>query len=687
MNKKYYSLKSAIILPFVLLITLILSVEALIWKLDYDFLAKEQGSKIVSALNETTQERLRMLLEQPLNANMVISKELLYKDLDGNNLEEIEKYLFRIYSALGDSMPQISVTGYGDEQGRYIGFRKTGMGYDLIVKDSRTEGDLIIYDGTTMEDQVIASYEDYDPRGRPWYVPVKENPIPQWSDIYVNYDEIMEATITFLAPVIEDDGTFKGVMAGDIKLTGINDFLKNDQTKGSGAIYIIDQSNNIIAHSGEEEVILTEQGDPPTGTLMQATDSTNTLISQSAGLVTSDFLLDEVLQQKINGDQHYMLVSKMRSPANLNWRIVIVIPESDMMGQVAARNIWTFSVLILIAIVAFVFGLVLINRITNPIIGSTKTAMEIASGNWSAKQAKTAIHVKEIQELSESIDIMGDNIKESFEQIKYNEDRLEYLVAQQREELELAMAELLNKEKLASLGSLVSGISHEINTPLGVAVSATSLLEQNTEKATDHMMTGSMTKEELITYMDNVIETTTILSKNLNRASDLIKSFKNIAVNQSVEKKSTFNIKDYIESLLLSLKHEYKKKDHTFEIICEPDLVIHSYSGTISQILTNLIMNSIIHGFKDIVGGHIIIEVADHVDRLTLIYKDNGRGMDEETRKRVFEPFFTTNRNQGGSGLGLNIVYNLVTGQLKGKISCDSNINIGTTFTIEFEKE
>jgi signal transduction histidine kinase len=687
MNKKYYSLKSAIILPFVLLITLILSVEAVIWKLDYDFLAKEQGSKIVSALNETTQERLRILLEQPLNANMVISKELLYKELDGEDLEGIENYLFRIYSALGDAIPQVSVTGYGDEQGRYIGFRKTDVGYDLMVKDSRTDGDLIIYDGITMKDDIIASYEGYDPRGRPWYVPVKENPIPQWSDIYVNYDEIMEATITFLAPVIEDNGTFKGVMAGDIKLTGINDFLKNDQTKGSGAIYIIDQSNNIIAHSGEEEVILTEEGDPPTGTLMQATDSSNTLISQSAGLVTSDFVLDEVLQQKINGDQHYMLVSKMRSPANLNWRIVIVIPESDMMGQVAARNIWTFSVLILIAIIAFIFGLVLINRITNPIIGSTKTAMEIASGNWSAKQPKTAIHVKEIQDLSESIDIMGDNIKESFKQIKYNEDRLEYLVAQQREELELAMAELLNKEKLASLGSLVSGISHEINTPLGVAVSATSLLEQNTEKATEHMIAGNMTKEELITYMDNVVETSTILSKNLDRASDLIKSFKNIAVNQSVERKSTFNVSDYIHSLLLSLKHEYKKKDHTFEVICEPDLVIHSYSGSISQILTNLIMNSIIHAFKDIAGGHITIQVVNHPDRLTLIYRDNGRGMDEETRKRVFEPFFTTNRNQGGSGLGLNIVYNLVTGQLNGNISCESSINIGTTFTIEFEKE
>lgn len=120
------------------------------------------------------------------------------------------------------------------------------------------------------------------------------------------------------------------------------------------------------------------------------------------------------------------------------------------------------------------------------------------------------------------------------------------------------MTELLNKEKLASLGSLVSGISHEINTPLGVAVSATSLLEQNTEKATEYMLAGKMTKEGLIDYMDNVIETSTILSKNLNRASDLIKSFKNIAVNQSVERKSTFNVTEYIHSILLSLKHEYK---------------------------------------------------------------------------------------------------------------------------------
>lgn len=819
MNKKHISLKFAVIIPFIALITLVLSIEAIIWKFDYNFLAKEQGSKIVHALNETTQERLKHLLTQPLNANMVIRDELLTKNLNTDNLEEIQVYLHRIVSSISGPMPQVSALGYGDEFGNYIGLRIDQNSINLMVKDMRTDGNLNIYSDATINSEVLASYEKYDPRERPWYKPVKENPIPQWSDIYVNYDEQMESTITFLAPVTDDKNNFKGVMAGDIKLDGINDFLKNDKTKGNGVIYIIDESFNIIAHSGNEDVMTTVEGDPPSGTLMQAADSENNLINTSAKyLLQNTFSYDNIIQHTISGTQHYMLVSKMREPENLNWRVIVVIPESDLMGEVQQRNQITFGILILISIMASGFGLLILNNITNPIIRNTNRAVEIAHGNWSKTSCEASSKIREIDDLSSAIAKMGNNIKDSFEELEFKEERYRSLVEnvdsmiyslsvdgkflslnqsferildhptddligqhfscvftneeniefwtnfiggvthskekqtekfeyydsreqkhiisatlipllndkndlimligantditelitaqeqiaelhakekerlaqqveQKTEELNRAMSELLDKEKLASLGSLVSGISHEINTPLGVAVSAASLLETNSEKAILEIQKGKITKDNLIQYMNSVDETATILSNNLKRASDLVKSFKNIAVNQSSETKLHFNIYDYIQSVLLSLKHEYKGRDHTFEIICNKELRLYSYSGAFSQILTNLIMNSIIHGFKEIKGGHIRIEVAESKDNIKLIYTDDGVGMPEEVRKRVFEPFFTTNRNQGGSGLGLNIVYNLVTGQLGGKISCYSSPEKGTTFTIELEKE
>lgn len=819
MKSNNYSLKFVVILPFVALIILILSIAAVIWKLDYDFLATEQGSKIVHALNETTQERLTHLLVQPLNANLIISREVLSKELDTSSLNEVENYLYRIFTSINQSMPQFSVIGYGDEYGHYIGFRANDDGYSLMLKDGRTNNNLNIYRDEKDSSEIVAAYENYDPRQRPWYIPVKNNPVNQWSDIYVNYDEKMDSTITFLSPVIDDNGIFKGVMAGDIKLDGINEFLKNDKTKGNGVIYIIDNKFNIIAHSGTEDVMTIVEGDPPTAELMIASNSKNSLIQYSSQYFMDNTLeYEHVIQQDINGEPHYTLASKMRSPENLHWSVIVVIPESDLMGEVQERNQITFAILIIISILGLAIGLYILNSVTTPILQSTSVAVAIANGNWDTKPPKTSHRVREINDLSTAIGTLGNNIKDSFAQIQFNEERyrslvenvdsmiysmtpvgnfisvnhtfesnlgikrealigkhfstiftqpenitfwnayvesvlrektkqtvkfeyknydnerkiitatlipilnddndvvmiigantditglieaqeeiaelhssdkerLALLVDQRTIELERAMAELIDKEKLASLGSLVSGISHEINTPLGVAVSAASLLETKSSKTTNLLITGDITRQDLINYMNDVDETSRILSSNLKRASDLVKSFKEIAVNQSIETKLDFNIYDYIQSVLLSLKHEYKGKGHTFEIICDKTLKIYSYSGAFSQILTNLIMNSIIHGFKDINDGHITIEVIKNSSAFFLIYKDDGHGMSETTKKRIFEPFYTTNRNKGGSGLGLNIVYNIVTGQLNGKITCESTLNEGTTFIIEIEKE
>lgn len=812
-------MKFAVILPFVALIILILSIEVIIWKSDYEFLAKEQGTKIVHALNDTIQERLTHMLIQPLNANVVISKELITKDIEGGDLESVEAYLLRVFSALRQAMPQISVVGYGDEQGRYIGFRANPDNFSLMLKDSRTMDALIIYEDETTDSNVIASYDQYDPRQRPWYRPVKENPTYQWSDIYVNYDEQMESTITFLAPVMDDYGVFKGVMAGDVKLNGINHFLKMDTTKGSGVIYIVDEHLNIIAHSGEKDIMTVLDDDSSAGQLMQATNSEDPLIRASAHLLNFQTTeTEKVMQQQLNNKQHYMLVSKMRSPQNLDWRIVVIIPETDLMGNVQQRNQITFTGLILISIIGLGVGLIVLNRITNPIIESTSTAVAIAKGNWAIKQKVSNSKVKEIDALSKAIATLGQNIQDSFETIQFNEERyrslvenvdssiyslttdgyfisvnsafekatnkqrgdiigdhftilfndqtsilfwtnfinevcqskksgyrkfeydnfegkrsivttrlipllneqgdilliigantdvtnlieaeeeiaslhakekedLEHLVEKRTVELERAMKELFDKEKLASLGRLVSGIAHEINTPLGVAISASSLLDTNNKKTVEDLIGGKMTRQGLIGYMEKVDETTAILTNNLVRASNLIKSFKEIAVNQSAERKKEFNVYDYINAVLVSLKHEYKSKRHRFNVTCDRHLVIYSYSGAFSQILTHLIMNSIIHGFKESTGGHITIQVERHQERIRLIYKDDGSGMEEDVKKRIFEPFYTTNRNLSGSGLGLNIVYNIITGQLNGTISCDSRLNEGTSFIIEFEKD
>ncbi|MDD4600896.1 Adaptive-response sensory-kinase SasA [bioreactor metagenome] len=241
---------------------------------------------------------------------------------------------------------------------------------------------------------------------------------------------------------------------------------------------------------------------------------------------------------------------------------------------------------------------------------------------------------------------------------------------------------LIQQEKLASLGSLVAGIAHEINTPVGTGVTAASYLEQETQTILNQFRNNSLKKSELDNYISAARDATSIILLNLRRASELISSFKQVAVDRSSDSKQNFNLKKYIGAVLLSLRPQLKKTDHAIIINCDEYLDLHSYPGDFSHIITNLIINSLIHAFPAGTKGTITIDVSIISDKLTLIYHDDGVGIPHHHLSKIFEPFFTTRRGQGGTGLGLNIIYNIVTQNLKGSIICTSQQGKGVTFTI-----
>ena len=278
------------------------------------------------------------------------------------------------------------------------------------------------------------------------------------------------------------------------------------------------------------------------------------------------------------------------------------------------------------------------------------------------------------------------------ELLKNENERLETLIEEKTNELNETMKELMEREKMASLGSLVAGISHEINTPLGVAVTAASFLVDENKAIMNTINEGGLTRELLAAYLENANESTRIIQNNLRRAADLIASFKSISADQSTEKEERFNFCDYLQSILLMLKHEYKNTGHRITVECPEDLFLFSYPGAYSQIFTNLIMNSLIHGFREKEAGEIHIRVIPAASDsgkkklLRIEYQDNGAGISKENLKHIFDPFFTTARgtdSKSGSGLGLNILYNLVTTKLGGTVKCKSDPGKGVLFMIE----
>ncbi len=257
-------------------------------------------------------------------------------------------------------------------------------------------------------------------------------------------------------------------------------------------------------------------------------------------------------------------------------------------------------------------------------------------------------------------------------------------LSQALERIKDTQKQLVEAEKMASLGNLVAGVAHEINTPVGVAVTAVSHMIGTTENIIKDYNDDNISKFELEEYLNESMETIELLFMNLNKAATLINGFKRVSADMSVEDKRTFNFKKYINDILLSLSPKLKKYKHSIRVFCDEHIEILSYPGVHSQIITNLIINSIKHGYNEDDKGNIEIRVTKDENNIKLIYSDDGKGMDSETRSKIFEPFFTTNRLTG-TGLGLHIVFNLVTQTLKGTITCESSLSKGTQFIIEFK--
>ncbi|AZZ92301.1 HAMP domain-containing histidine kinase [Hahella sp. KA22] len=252
--------------------------------------------------------------------------------------------------------------------------------------------------------------------------------------------------------------------------------------------------------------------------------------------------------------------------------------------------------------------------------------------------------------------------------------------------LEETQRQLMQREKMAALGRLVAGVAHEINTPIGVIVTAATLLTEETDRLHKNYVSENLSEEAFTDYIDAARDSSRLITTNAGRAASLIQSFKQVAVDQSAGEERRFNLSQYLYEIVTSLSPALKKASSSVSIKGPQELEIYSHPGALSQILTNLILNSLTHGFD---GGGGVVDIRFDVvgDQIELRVCDNGVGIPESSRDKVFEPFFTSKRNEGGSGLGLHILHSLVTNVLNGKVRiADTDAGQGVAFVIEFPR-
>jgi signal transduction histidine kinase len=250
-------------------------------------------------------------------------------------------------------------------------------------------------------------------------------------------------------------------------------------------------------------------------------------------------------------------------------------------------------------------------------------------------------------------------------------------------------SQLLEMEKMATLGTMMSSLTHEINTPLGVSVTAANFLSEIQHNCFEKLQDEQLKRSELVNYLKESAEASQIIERNILRANELIKTFKRLSVDQHSQDIRTFALCDYVYEVLLSLKPRLKHTPHKFCVDIPANLTINSNPGALSQLLINLIMNSAHHAFSPGTEGRITIKAKIEYDlernqKLVFIYQDNGIGMAAQTIENIYKPFFTLARETESSGLGMHICNNIVMKVLRGTIDCRSELGKGVEFTIAF---
>ena len=298
--------------------------------------------------------------------------------------------------------------------------------------------------------------------------------------------------------------------------------------------------------------------------------------------------------------------------------------------------------------------------------------------------------------LATLVEAYGRSVREQRRLVKVS-DRLQGQLASVNQELDKRRAEaeetldhlkatqesLIQAEKLASLGALVGGVAHEINTPVGIALSCASHLADAATAMRALFDADNIGIDDFERFLRTLSDTTGLILANCERAAELIRGFKQVAVDRTSSERRRFDLCAYVRETMASLGPQLRQSGHQIAIDCPGGIAMDSYPGALSQVLSNFVMNSLVHGFAPGNTGTLTIRIdVLEPDQVRIVYSDDGRGIDPDHLGRVFDPFFTTKRGSGGSGLGLHIVYNLVTGPLKGSLGVQSEPGQGTTFTL-----
>lgn len=520
----------------------------------------------------------------------------------------------------------------------------------------------------------------YDAREREWYKKAILNPNQVVvSGIYTTSSK--EKVVLCVTTVFDDNKKLRGVITVDFDLSILSETIENSKIGQNGYLILADKDGIILAHPNAPELI---------GEKIDAasfSDITTETLNQEGSFASTDS----------KNNKYYAKIYNS-SMTSFPLYYIAVLPEKELYANSITLIINLLWALVILIIISILLSYWISKNFTKPLIKLSELSEKVTSGELFHRLESELQRNDEIGDLAnkfnqmigaleESQKTLEDKVKartQDYQEANANLTQINEALSQTLDQLKSTQNQLIISEKLASLGGLVSGIAHEVNTPLGVAVTASTYLDKLIHELSTAFENKTLTQSELAMVIQKTKDSIDVLTRNLERAADLIQNFKQVAVDQSSEMKRQVVVKQYIEGILKSLYPHIKTRPVQIQIHCEDDLDVETYPGALAQIITNFVMNSLIHGFEQNDKGVIDITAFVEQGHFHLKYSDNGKGISEPIKAKIFEPFNTSKRNQGGSGLGLHIVYNIVMFKLRGKILLDQEPLQGSHFHIEW---
>ena len=686
-------LRAVLVVPFVLQIFTAVSLTGWLSLRNGQKAVNDVATQLRQELTARIEADLKQYINKPYDVNRVNSVAFAQGHIDMVNGRNAQQFSTQV-----EISPFIFSSYCGDAQGYYLGATRRESTIAITASNAETDYHFSFYeiDNRGNRQKFLEKFKPYDPRQRPWYLSAVKAGRPTWSNIFLDIASEKPA-ITASEPVYDSQGKLLGVCATQVMLSdSVRQFLTSLSIGKTGLAFVIDRSGLMISSSTKEPLTI---GKGKNLKLIAATASRDPLVRETAEYLQQKFgsfdkiKKSEQLNFTINSQRQFVQVLPLKDGRGIDWIIVVVVPESDFMEQINANTNTTILLCLLSLIIATGLGIITSQWIAAPIRRLSQASQGIASGNFEQKVPETL--VEELGTLSVSFNLMSHELKNSYH-------TLEQKVQERTQELRETQSQLIQSEKMSSLGQLVAGIAHEVNNPANFIHGNLSHLSQYTQdllelvqlyqKYYPHPGAEIQAKSEDID-LEFLLED---LSKILNsmkvgseRIRDIVKSLRNFSRLDEADFKAV-DIHEGMESTLMILQNRLnaRHKHPGIEVIKEYGNLppLECYAGQLNQVFMNILTNALdaLDEREQEEKKTIRIRTSLYNSELVRIcIADNGCGMTEEVKKRLFDPFFTTKPVGKGTGMGMSISYQIVTKKHQGQLWCRSKPGAGTEFWIE----